>query len=61
METGLSDCHKMTVTILKTKFEKLKPKIMHCRDDKTFLNDSFPEYFLSKLSLENLSTNYSGL
>ena len=27
METGLSDFHKMTVAVMKTTFQKLKPKI----------------------------------
>lgn len=33
---------------------------MHCCDYKTFLNDSFWEYLLSNLSLEKVSSNYSG-
>ena len=48
IETGLLHVHKMTVTVLKTKFERLKPKIMHYCGCKTFLNDSFLEYFLPK-------------
>ena len=28
IETGLSDFHKMTVTVMKTSFEKLKPNII---------------------------------
>ena len=27
IETGLSDFHKITATVLKIKFEKLKPRI----------------------------------
>ena len=34
IETGLSDFHKMTVTVLKTKFERLKPNIISCGDYK---------------------------
>ena len=26
IETGLSDCHKMTVTVMKSRYEKPKPK-----------------------------------
>ena len=50
IDTGLSDFHKITATILKTKFEKLK-----YRDYKTknFSNDKFREYLLSKLPMEN--------
>ena len=32
IETGLSDFHKMTVTVMKTTFEKSDPKIIHYRD-----------------------------
>ena len=29
VETGLSDFHKMAVTVMKTTFEKLKPKVSY--------------------------------
>ena len=29
IETGLSDFHNMTVNVMKTTFEKLKPNIIH--------------------------------
>ena len=32
IETGLSDFRKMTVTVMKTTFEKLKPNIIYYRD-----------------------------
>ena len=32
IETCLSDFHKMTVTVMKTTFEKLKPNIVYYRD-----------------------------
>ena len=59
IETGLSDFHKITETILKIKSEKLKPRIEHYKDykTKTFSNDKFREYLLSKLSMENISTS----
>ena len=41
IETGLSDFHKMTVTVLKTFFEKKKPKIISYRDYKSFTSDNF--------------------
>ena len=34
--TGLSDFHKMVVTVMKTSFPKSKPKIIHYRDYKKF-------------------------
>ena len=41
IETGLSDFHKMTVTVMKTSYEKLKPRIINYRDYKNFCNDTF--------------------
>ena len=32
METGLSDFHKMIVSVMKTSFQKLKPKIVQYGD-----------------------------
>ena len=36
--TGLSDFHKMTVTVMKTTFQKLDPKIIHYRDYRKYCN-----------------------
>ena len=41
VETGLSDFHLMTVTVLKTNFKKCKPKIISYRDYKHFSNSNF--------------------
>ena len=41
IETGLSDFHRMTVSVLKTHFRKLPPKIVTSRDFKKFENDKF--------------------
>ena len=40
-ETGLSDFHKLTTTILKQYLPKPKPKIVNYRDYKNFRNDEF--------------------
>ena len=47
VSTGLSDCHKMVVTVLKTTFKKAKPKEIFYRDYKNFDGNSF------KLELHN--------
>ena len=60
IETSLSDFHMMTVTVLKTTYEKLKPRIINYRDYKNFCNDTFRQIFLEKLSTENINTNCSG-
>ena len=40
-ETGLSDFHKLTTTVLKQDFPKPKPKIVNYRDYRNFRNDEF--------------------
>ena len=50
VESGLSDVHKMTVTVLKTYFKKCKPKIISNRDYKHFSNLHFRMELLKKLS-----------
>ena len=40
-ETGLSDFHKLTTTVLKQYFPKLKPKVLNYRDYREFRNDEF--------------------
>ena len=40
-ETGLSDFHKLVVTILRTIFELLPPKIIKYRNYKNFDEDEF--------------------
>ena len=52
IETGLSDFHKMTVTVLKAFFKKAEPKVISYRDYKNFTNDNF------RLLLEELSGNF---
>ena len=38
IETGLSDFHKMTVTVIGTNFQKLDPKIIRYRDYRKYCN-----------------------
>ena len=57
IETGLSDFHKMIVTVMKTTNQKLDPKITHYRDYNTFCNDNFREHLLSALVMESLYTD----
>ena len=61
IETDLSDFHTMTVSVMKTTFEKLKPGIIQYRDYAQFSNDNFRKTFLENLSLENINTNSNGL
>ena len=50
METGLSDFHRMTATVMKKIFEKLQPRVVNYRDYKYFENVRFRADSLSELS-----------
>ena len=52
-EAGLSDFYKLDVTILRTSFEILRPKIIKDRNYKSFDEDKF----LFKKSLNELNTD----
>ena len=56
-ETGLSDFHKLTVTVLKMSYQKLKPIIISYRDYKHYNNQDFRDDLLGKInsSYPNLS------
>ena len=53
IETGLSDFHKMVVTVMAITYRKLEPRIVYYRDFKYFCNNSFKES-LQKTILQNL-------
>lgn len=53
-ETGLSDFHKLTVTVLKSYFRKQEPKIVMYRDYKNFSNDRFRDELVKELSNKNI-------
>ena len=44
----------MTVTVMKTTYEKLKPRIVNYKDYKNFCNDTFRQILLKKLATENM-------
>ena len=49
LETGLSDFHKMTLTVMKYYFKKQEPIIVNYRDYKKISNDIFQQEVLSEL------------
>ena len=61
VETGLSDFHKMTVTVTKTTFEKLKPRVCYFRNWNEFCNEKFRTQLLTKLSMENINNSSNGI
>ena len=56
-ETRLSDFHKLTTTVLKQYFLKLKPKVVNYRDYRKFRNDEFR----SKLDNEILKPDINNM
>ena len=53
-ETGLSDFPKLTLTVLKTHFPRLKPNIVNYRDYKGFVNDYFRSELFQEINSSNL-------
>ena len=49
VETGLSDFHRMTVTVMKTTFKKFQPRTILYRDYKNFQNDRYRDELTQKL------------
>ena len=50
LETGLSDFHKLTVTVLKMFFKKQSPNVISYRNYKHFSNDSFRTNLINEIS-----------
>ena len=49
IETGLSDCHKMTITVMKKYFKKREPITISYRDYKNFDGDKFRSDLKAKI------------
>ena len=56
-ETDISDFHKLTFTVLKTYFQKAKPKIIKYRDYKHFDNNEFRDELIRELSSNNMQSD----
>ena len=54
IETGLSDFHRMTVSVLKLHFRKLPSKIISYRDYKSFENKRFMDSLILALNSRNI-------
>ena len=60
LETGLSDFHKMVLTVLKTSFRKMPPKVVKYRDYKNYSQDAFRnelQYYLSATNLNQITND----
>ena len=56
LETGLSDFHKMVLTVFKSEAPNLTPKVVSYRKYKLFDSDKFKLEVSDKLSMQDLST-----
>ena len=54
VSTGLSDFHKMVITVMKTTFPKVKPKIIQYRDYKNFILENFRMELRNELRNEEI-------
>ena len=61
IETGLSDFHLMTLTVMKKSFRKFHPRLINYRSYKNFSNEAFRECLLQKLLKEIFENNDEGL
>ena len=59
-ETGLSDFHRMTVTVTKMTFQKLKPRIINYKDYKFFVNVRYRNDLQQEISNSYLEFNDNG-
>ena len=59
-ETGLSDFHFMTLTVMKFFLKKLKPRIINNRSYKNFSNEKFKNCLLDELRKEYYVNNKKG-
>ena len=57
IETGLSDFHRMTVTVMKASVQKLKLKVIHYRNYKRFCNESYRNELVTEFSKQNFEEN----
>ena len=61
IETGLSDFHLMTVTVMRKNFKKIRPGVINYRCYRDFTNEPFRVSLINKLSSEVFVNNDDGL
>ena len=60
IETGLSDFHLITLTIMKKTFKKQRPRIINYRSFKHFFNEEFRNSLIDRLSNQKYINNNDG-
>ena len=61
LETGLSDFHLMTVTVMRKTFKKMRPRVINYRSYRDFSNERFRVSLMNNLSNEVFVNNDDGL
>ena len=61
LETGLSDFHLMTVTVMRKTFKKMRPRVINYRSYRDFSNETFRVSLINNLSNEVFVSNDDGL
>ena len=61
LETGLSDFHLMTVTVMRKTFKKMRPRVINYRSYRDFSNETFRVSLMNNLSSEVFVNNDDGL
>ena len=61
LETGLSDFHLMTVTVMRKTFKKMRPRVINYRSYRDFSNETFRVSLINNLSNEVFVNNDDGL
>ena len=56
IETGLSDFHLMTLTIMRKTFKNQRPRIINCRSFKHFSNKEFRKSLIDSLSNQKMGS-----
>ena len=60
METGLSDFHLMTLTLMRKSFKIYQPKTIDYKSYTNFPNEKYRETLINNLSKENFINNDDG-
>ena len=61
LETGISDFHLMTVTVMRKTFKKMRPTVINYRSYRNFPNETFRVSLINNFSKEVFVNNDDGL
>ena len=61
IETGLSDFHLLTVTVMRKNFKKIRPRVINYRSYRDFSNETFRVFLINNLSKDAFVNNDDGI